>query len=61
MATVELLGATYTDVPAVELPTTGGETVLFYDATDGNNLSYGLTDRTSPLIGVGQVDYMEVE
>lgn len=61
MATVELLGATYTDVPAVELPTTGGATVLFYDATDGNNLSYGLTDRTSPLIGVGQVDYMEVE
>lgn len=29
--------------------------------TDGDLLSYGLTDRTSPLVGVGQVGYMEVE
>lgn len=30
-------------------------------ATDGDNLSYGLTDRTSTMVGVGQVGYMEVE
>lgn len=30
-------------------------------AMDGDNLSYGLTDRTSAMVGVGQVGYMEVE
>lgn len=61
MADISLLGATYHDVPAVDLPKDGGGTARFYEADDGNNLAYGLTDRTSPLVGVGQVDYMEVE
>lgn len=28
---------------------------------DGDNLSYGFTDRTSAMVGVGQVGYMGVE
>lgn len=32
MANITLLGASYTDVPAVDLPKTGGGTVRFYEA-----------------------------
>lgn len=61
MAEVTLLGAVYHDVPAIQLPQTGGGIVLFWEGTDGNNLSYGLTDGTLPLVGVAQIDYAEVE
>lgn len=57
MADVTLMNATYYNVPAVDLPADGGGTARFYEATDGNNLTYGLTDRTLPKIGVGQADY----
>ena len=60
MATVVIMGATYNDVPAVQLPTTGGATVLFYDAVDGNNLEYGLTDGTQPIVGVALVGSAEI-
>lgn len=80
---ITLLGASYSDVPAVTLPKTGGGTARFDDCTvvtafasdvvqgkiivtsdgavvqgtllDGNNLAYGLTDGTMPLVGVGKV------
>lgn len=29
-------------------------------ATDGNNIGYGLTDGTLPLVGVGKADYAEI-
>lgn len=57
MAQVTLWGATYNDVPAVELPS-GNGVVLFYEGVDGNNLEYGLTDATLPLVGVGKVGSM---
>ena len=38
-----------------------GAVVLFWEGTDGNNLSYGLTDGTMPLAGVAKIDYAEVE
>lgn len=60
MAQVDLWGATYSDVPAVDLPS-GGGTVRFYEAIEGNNLEYGLTDGTLPLAGVAKVGYAEVE
>ena len=60
MAEVTLLGAQYHDVPAVELPQTGGGIVVFYEGTDGNNITYGNTDRTAPIVGVGQVGYAEL-
>ena len=37
MANITLLGASYTDVPAVDLPKTGGGTVRFYENGGGNN------------------------
>lgn len=85
---ITLLGATYTGVPAVTLPKTGGGTATFTEVTDttavasdvasgkyfytaggvktegtgsggtypdGNNMEYGLTDGTLPLVGVAKV------
>ena len=55
MSDIVLLGATYPDVPAVNLPKSGGGTATFWEADDGNNLEYGLTDGTLPLAGVAKV------
>ena len=60
MADISLLGATYHDVPAVDLPEDGGGTARFYEGTPGDSLTYGLTDRTAPIVGVGQVGYAEL-
>ena len=51
MADVTLLGASYTDVPAVTLPKTGGGTCTFYEALDGDSMSFGV----EPLVGVAIV------
>lgn len=37
MANITLLGASYTDVPAVDLPQTGGGTVRFYESSGGSS------------------------
>lgn len=60
MAEVTIMGASYSDVPAVDLPQTGGGTVRFYEAIDGNNLEYGITDGTLPLVGVAKVGSAEI-
>lgn len=39
MANITLLGASYTDVPAVDLPKTGGGTVRFYENGGGGGSS----------------------
>ena len=60
MADVTLLGASYTDVPAVQLPKTGGGTCTFYEALDGDSMSFG----AEPLVGyaiVGQNALCEEE
>lgn len=36
-------------------------TVASGSITNGNNSEYGLTDNTLPIVGVGEVDYMELE
>lgn len=51
MADVTLLGATYYDVPAVDLPKSGGGTARFYDCVDGDSLEYG----AEPLVGTAIV------
>lgn len=60
MAIVQLWGAVYADVPAVTLPSENNTTVTFYEAADGDNLSYG----SAPLVGsaiVGQSALCEEE
>lgn len=39
MANITLMGASYTDVPAVDLPQTGGGTVRFYENGGGGGTS----------------------
>lgn len=51
MAEVTIMGASYSDVPAVTLPQTGGGIVIFYEAIDGDNMSFGV----EPLVGVAKV------
>lgn len=43
MANITLLGASYTDVPAVDLPQTGGGTVRFYENGGGGGSSTLIT------------------
>lgn len=35
-------------------------TVRFYESIDGNNLEYGLTDGTQPIVGVAKVGSAEI-
>ena len=60
MADVTLLGASYTDVPAVQLPKTGGGTCTFYEALDGDSMSFGVAPRVGVAI-VGQSALCEEE
>lgn len=46
MANITLLGASYTDVPAVTLPKTGGGTVTFYEDGGGGG-SVTITDEAN--------------
>ena len=88
---VSLWGATYNDVPAIEVPKSGGGMASFTDVTDttaiasdvlsgkyfytaagektlgtgtggidGNNLEYGFTDGSLPLVGIAKVDSAHV-
>ena len=47
MANITLLGASYTDVPAVDLPQTGGGTVRFYENGGGGSSAQIATGNVS--------------
>lgn len=49
MANITLLGASYTDVPAVDLPQTGGGTVRFYE--NGGTAAISVVDTTDTAGG----------
>ena len=58
---ITLLGASYSDVPAVDLPKTGGGTARFVDPdeyADGDELEYGVS--TQPLVGTARVGATEI-
>lgn len=56
MANITLMGASYTDVPAVTLPKTGGGTVTFYENGGGtpsataHTIEFEFTDSTSTTL-----------
>ena len=55
MANITLMGASYTDVPAVDLPKTGGGTVRFYEnggtpSATQHTIEFEFTDSTSTTL-----------
>lgn len=53
-ANIDLLGATYPDVPAVTLPTHEGGTATFWldgGGVDGDNLAYGGAIVGTAIVG----------
>lgn len=46
---ITLLGATYSDVPAVDLPKTGGGTARFIDETEVSTIRTGSSAPSSSL------------
>ncbi len=59
--TLQIFGDEFTNVTGIKATDDNDQVLTFYHATDGDNLSYGHTDRTSAMVGIGQVGYMEVE
>lgn len=58
MANITLWGASYTDVPAVELPQTGGGTVTFYESGGSTNLIRGVMRPDAELVQTWSYDKM---
>lgn len=58
MANITLMGASYTDVPAVELPQTGGGTVLFYENGGSTMLKRGVLRPDAALVYTWSYDKM---
>lgn len=55
MANITLMGASYTDVPAVDLPQTGGGTVRFYEnggtpSVTAHTIEFEFSDETSTTL-----------
>ena len=60
--TLIIYGTEFDNVNGIKAKDNNGETLTYIRGIDGNDLAYGLTAAaTSPRIGVGQIDYMEVE
>ena len=60
MANITLMGASYTDVPAVDLPQTGGGTVRFYESGGGGAVDlFYVTPEDYGAVGDGITDDSE--
>lgn len=53
--TLEIFGVEYPDATGIKATDENDNILIFYHATDGNNIDYGLTDGTQPLAGVAVV------
>ena len=58
--TLEVFGEEFTNVTGIKATDDNDNVLAFYHATDGDNIGYGLTDNTLPIVGVGQVGYAEI-
>ena len=59
--TLEIFGSEFTNVTGIKATNDNDETIIFYHATDGNNLEYGLINATSSMVGVGKVGSMIIK
>ena len=53
--TLEIFGNEFTNVAGIKATDDSNNVLAFYHATDGNNIGYGLTDGTLPIVGVALV------
>lgn len=58
--TLEIFGDEFTNVAGIKATDDSDNVLAFYHATDGNELEYGLTDGTLPLVGVAKVGSAEI-
>lgn len=59
--TLEVFGEEFTNVAGIKATDDQNNVLEFYNAPNGNNLEYGLTDGTLPLIGVAKIGSAELE
>lgn len=58
--TLEIFGDEFTNVAGIKATDDNDNILAFYHATDGNNLEYGYTDGTQPIVGVALVGSAEI-
>lgn len=55
--TLQIFGDEFTGVTGIKATNDNDETVIFYHATDGNNIGYGNTDGSIPIVGIAKAGY----
>ena len=58
--TLEIFGNEFTNVAGIKATDDSDNVLAFYHAVDGNNIGYGLTDGTLPIVGVAEVGSAEI-
>jgi len=58
--TLEIFGTEYTNVAGIKATNNNNTQLIYLRLDDGDNLSYGITDGTLPLAGVGKAGSMVV-
>lgn len=58
--TLVIFGDEFNNVTGIKAKDDNGNTLIFYHAIDGNNIGYGITDGTLPIVGVAKVGSAEL-
>ena len=58
--TLEIFGDEFTNVAGIKATDDSDNVLAFYHAVNGNNIGYGLTDGTQPIVGVALVGSAEI-
>lgn len=59
--TLEVFGEEFTNVAGIKATDDNDNVLEFYNAPNGDNLEYGITDGSIPRVGIAQVGYAELE
>ena len=59
--TLEVFGEEFTNVAGIKATDDNDNVLEFYNATNGNNLEYGITDGSIPRVGIAKVGSAELE
>ena len=59
--TLEVFGEEFTNVAGIKATDDNDNVLEFYNAPNGDNLEYGITDGTIPRVGIAKVGSAELE